>query len=424
MLLFSRSSTGTALNNFSGKVYGFSIKDNGNVIQNLIPAKNSSNVIGMYDTVSGKFFTNAGTGEFIAGPESSNDSLVLQDAIKDSLKSLKAYGKTKLKPDTLLDTVVANGGTEIIPKVYFDSITANGGCEQRNLPAEYTQLEYLESTGTQYIDIGVAPKTTLSVKIKYNILQLTSQSNIAIFGSIATQTGLFSGVAGTPPVYYINNSSGSGSLPDIPVALNTILEEEYINATMIRNGVTYTTNPIIENNISMTLFGRNTGTEVLRIGTLRIYYFALYDNGVLIQNLIQAKRNSDNVLGMYDTATGNFLTNAGTGTFTAGPNAVPTPDNPIDIYCNNGALRVNINLYWTEYRGYELSQVDGITTKENSGVNVSGMVDCRTIKSFKITTISPQGAFRVFKYRADNTFINANSTANIGDIITLEDNVR
>ena len=179
------------------------------------------------------------------------------------------------------------------------------------LPTGYERCEYIESNGTQWINTGVVPKTTLSVKIKYNVLQLTEQNNIGIFGSVEGTNGMFSGAAGS--IYYINNTQNA--LQSVLFKFNTVREEEYIDNAIIRDGVTYTTNPIVENNISMILFGRNTGSIIERIGNLRIYYFTLYDNGVLIQNLIPARRNSDNVLGMYDTVTGNFLTNVGTGTF-------------------------------------------------------------------------------------------------------------
>ena len=47
------------------------VDSDGNVLPDvkLIPAQNASGVVGMYDTVSGQFFTNAGTGTFTAGPE-------------------------------------------------------------------------------------------------------------------------------------------------------------------------------------------------------------------------------------------------------------------------------------------------------------------------------------------------------------------
>ena len=58
----------------------------------------------------------------------------------------------------------------------------------------------------------------------------------------------------------------------------------------------------------------NTGTSI------RCYYFKIWDNGTLIRDLIPAKRISDGVTGLYDIVNDKFYTNAGSGTFTAGPN--------------------------------------------------------------------------------------------------------
>ena len=50
------------------KLHGTWLKRiDGTLAFNLVPAKNASGGVGMYDTVSGTFFENAGTGEFIAG---------------------------------------------------------------------------------------------------------------------------------------------------------------------------------------------------------------------------------------------------------------------------------------------------------------------------------------------------------------------
>lgn len=184
--------------------------------------------------------------------------------------------------------------------------------EDKVLPYD-AEIEYLESSGTQYIDTGVVPKTTLSVKIKYNILQLTPQNNIAIFGSAINPTGMFSGKAGH--IYYINNTQNA--LPSIPGDFNTVLEEEYIDNTMTRNGVTYTTHHIVATNTSIILFGRHMDRVIERIGGLRIYYFALYDNGVLVRNLIPVRVGQ--VGYMYDKVSGQLFGNAGTGSFILGP---------------------------------------------------------------------------------------------------------
>jgi hypothetical protein len=101
---------------------------------------------------------------------------------------------------------------------------------------------------------------------------------------------------------------------------------------------------------------------------------------------------------------------------------VPTPTQPLQINCNNGVVKVNRNLYSTEYHNKVLSQTDGVTATVVSGakVNVSAMVNCTNVKSFMITSANPKGSFRLFKYRPDGTFIDAQTTAvPIGQVLTL-----
>ena len=60
---------------FNGRFYYFKVPNK----IHLVPAKrNSDNAIGMYDKVSGTFFTNAGTGTFVAGPTVNTDSYQLR----------------------------------------------------------------------------------------------------------------------------------------------------------------------------------------------------------------------------------------------------------------------------------------------------------------------------------------------------------
>lgn len=53
----------------SGKTYSVRMKKSGALIRNFIPCKNPAGTVGLYDTVSKAFFTNAGTGSFTAGAE-------------------------------------------------------------------------------------------------------------------------------------------------------------------------------------------------------------------------------------------------------------------------------------------------------------------------------------------------------------------
>ena len=50
------------------RLYNCKFLENGVLIRNFIPARNSAGVLGLYDIVNNQFYTNAGSGEFIAGP--------------------------------------------------------------------------------------------------------------------------------------------------------------------------------------------------------------------------------------------------------------------------------------------------------------------------------------------------------------------
>ena len=77
---------------------------------------------------------------------------------------------------------------------------------------------------------------------------------------------------------------------------------------------------------ALSIFGAlDLGTKVTemtfgRYNGAKVYNFNIYDtNNIRIHNLIPVERISDGELGLVDTITGNFYTNAGTGTFVKGP---------------------------------------------------------------------------------------------------------
>ena len=50
-------------------------------------------------------------------------------------------------------------------------------------------------------------------------------------------------------------------------------------------------------------------------GIMKIYSCQIYDGTTLVHNFVPARRDSDDVLGLYDTVNDSFCTNAGTGSF-------------------------------------------------------------------------------------------------------------
>jgi hypothetical protein len=234
----------------------------------------------------------------------------------------------------------------LLPDAIANSLSyvkAFGGTEQRNLPAEYTQLEYIESTGTQLIDLGLkwtygtSTKTVCemldrqstafgcvgarnSTTVVWGNYQSNTNSNFTCFGNIVNVTFSQNMVDGNYHTWEINNTGfylDGVQKTDLSGSTQTLVSTDNIG-----------------------LFGRYDGSgNIERCGKWRIKSHQTSVDNTLTQDLIPAKRNSDSVIGMYDTVSGTFFTNAGTGDFVAGPEVVPTPDAPMDIVSNNGVLK-------------------------------------------------------------------------------------
>lgn len=239
-----------------------------------------------------------------------------------------------------------------------------GGTEQRNLPSEYTQVEYLESSGTQYIDTGIKPNSNTAISIKY--YPAVSSVFMCLYGiQDSTSLNRFYGLisvtqfrvqvnsnAGSTPSFWGINKDGTlvtntnGTFAQTHGTVTLVVDNK--NKLISVKSDEYTGNisasdTVLGDNLNcqynMLLLSRGTAGTPANNFSGRLYSFTIKENDVLIQNLIPCRRNSDSVLGMYDTVTGNFLTNQGTGTFTAGADAVPTPDTPMDIVSNNGVVK-------------------------------------------------------------------------------------
>ena len=201
-----------------------------------------------------------------------------------------------------------------------------------NLPSGYTELEYIESTGTQYIDTGIAPDETMDLDLLG--INLTQTSGSVRFGSrVALNDSSFALITTTSNFarfdYGISNYgfNFSGTYDRITFNHTTL------TATAYRNGVVLDSVSFSQSAFSsiynIYLFAFNSAGQIIPAGGYKVRYCKLWKSGNLVRNLIPAKRNSDNEIGMYDTVNNVFYQNAGTGEFTAGP--VVVPENAIKI---------------------------------------------------------------------------------------------
>lgn len=175
------------------------------------------------------------------------------------------------------------------------------------LPQSYTELEYIESTGTQYISplITYAADTTLRAVADMQFTSITGSQYFGIYASAYCGVNANNFVIGGYGVTTADTNRHTFDLYSNIGGTNTI--------TLKIDDATYTYSRDT-NSGGFQILGLN-GTNLC---AAKLYSVKLYKNDNLVFNGMPAKRNSDNVIGMYDTVSQTFFMNAGTGTFTAG----------------------------------------------------------------------------------------------------------
>lgn len=306
-----------------------------------------------------------GSGEQIVWTTVSGMSpLALANALAKPIRSLTQYGKCVQNgtptPDSPVDILCNNG-----------AIKAR---HQSGLPLGYTLLAYARSAGTQYIDLGYKGNGNTKVEVKYKYYEAsTATGSGRVFGSrIAAQEDAFAFgtsagiVAATEtnkvfwcydsqPYFVINENFGLNVWKTVVFSA----KEHTIDGVSAGDDYEIVS---FETPQNLKLFGFDQlGT--MGVGYVDVEYCKLWDNGVLVRDLVPAKNASD-VVGMYDLVSGQFFTNAGTGDFAAG---API-DDPVEIYAGGthpGKNLVNVNQQ-TALVGYYISAQGVVSADPNN----------------------------------------------------------
>lgn len=185
-------------------------------------------------------------------------------------------------------------------------------------------MEYLESTGTQYIDTGFkANTTTTRLDIGLSITDISASH--ALFGSRntansadATACNAFCLTTGTFRWDWAVGSSSATS--DVTIGNKYDVSITRGNLTVNGSTTTYTNTGSINQNYNFLLFNFSNGSATpYPTGMVgRIYYAKLYSNNVLVRDFVPVRVGTTGY--MYDRVTGRLFGNAGAGDFILGPN--------------------------------------------------------------------------------------------------------
>ncbi len=240
-----------------------------------------------------------------------------------------------------------------------------------NQEAEYIFLDYIEATGTQYIDTGIKPTGNMRKTVTASYSKHDKSMQV-LFGSKNEQMNIRSGgigIDGVPTFFSIVSDLGWIEVTPVPA-----VNEKFITSIEIRNNSKYllTHNGeenagfyetgSVETDLTEYLFAMNLDGRPFEMTAARVYSFMIEDltTNTVLQNLIPAKRISDEEVGMYDTVSKQFFTNQNTGSFEAGD---------VVVYKNGITYKYYENYKYKEdqsgeigYPGYVVVGVDNNTT--------------------------------------------------------------
>ena len=166
------------------------------------------------------------------------------------------------------------------------------------VPLNFTEVEYVENTSSAYLNLNAYIYDSSSTSYEIETRMSTSYYSydfeylIATEGTSSPYNGMqlrwyqhtlrFNSVPSNASITYVNNGDGTSG----------------VTITCSQAGAT--------NNVPLSLFCGIWNTGPWRYGRGKFYTFKLTKNNGLIRDLVPCKRNSDNMVGMYDVVNEEF----------------------------------------------------------------------------------------------------------------------
>ena len=192
------------------------------------------------------------------------------------------------------------------------------GCKKNEtgavLPKGYTQLEYIESTGTQVIDLGIPANDNTGMLV--DIEPTEWRSGKVLIGARANGNRFWFGQA-------LLGWNGMSNFDSSYIATNvkTLVSFNYMNSREFKCDdvvVANLTETLKENGNTIAVFCGHDGDVYNNHTCSKVYSLKISVDDTIVGDFIPARRDEDGELGLYDIVRKSFHTNIGTGTFVAG----------------------------------------------------------------------------------------------------------
>ena len=263
------------------------------------------------------------------------------------------------------------------------------------LPQGYTRVEYIESTGTQWLNTNVVGKTGVSATIDFEFTSISAEA-INILGSKKGNIRIYmphynSGFyIGYGNAVKLNKTAAVGERHQMTISLLAGQQSVYLDGQQIYTGANTTT---YNSTLHMYLFGLNSDEAPAYLASIKLYACQIYDNGTLIRDYIPCQTDTGEV-GLYDMETATFYGNAGTGEFVAGGviSGEDVPDVPEALeYTLAGDI---VALTWSASSGAETYRVyrDGALIVETEATGYTDTVaESPVAHVYAVTAVNEYG---------------------------------
>jgi len=218
----------------------------------------------------------------------------------------------------------------VVFSVALASVALTAGAETRILP-RYTKLvEYIESSGTQWINTWFSPTNkNVRIEVTYRFVSLPTgtdrkyvfgesytidNTNVRLQYSVGKDCFIGFGnkyVASVPFNSYDTDTTHTIVCSNGVFSLDgqTLAEADLSDASL---STTDTNHPVY-------LFGHNVGGTANYLSSIRLYSCKIWYQGRLVRDFLPVSLTNGTTVCLYNTVNGSFYTNSGSGSFTAGP---------------------------------------------------------------------------------------------------------
>ena len=196
-------------------------------------------------------------------------------------------------------------------------------CNASSLKCENvcTKKEYLQSSGLEYIDTGIAPTNTTGAMLVGSVLSVEN-SNGTLCGSRVSGGNRFF----FSNFQKSNNSFGIGwNSYHSNLVKNASLGTVYTHEFNYKNSRQYVCNGVVYYSITETLgtigftiylFASHASNTINDINSARIYKAKITEGDVLVRDFVPVRYNPTNEACMYDKVSKELFCNQGSGVFT------------------------------------------------------------------------------------------------------------